>query len=192
MCVYEVSYVWAKYAAGEESGLFFKRTFSVLNHLPAFGGYFFYSSECFCRNALMCSLILAVSAWEKSVKFPFFQGPSSVFCLVPFYSQSSDHFCYSSIHVFLRDCAHDPRCSRGFLNIFWAKLSCTRDEFIHDATWWNFVHALNKCNICFKRFKRHNDRQIISINVNIVWRSIYRCIINRIYIKYTAHCNKGT
>ena len=49
MCVYEVSY------EPNSLRLFFKRTFSVLNHLPAFGGYF-YSSECFCRNALMCSL----------------------------------------------------------------------------------------------------------------------------------------
>ena len=32
--------IWAKFAAGEESGLFFKRTFSVLYHLPPFGGYF--------------------------------------------------------------------------------------------------------------------------------------------------------
>ena len=75
----------------------------------------------------MCSLILAISALEKSVKFPFFQRPSSVFCLVSFYPQSSDHFCYSSIHVFLRDCAHEPRCSRGFLNIYFGP-SCPAPE----------------------------------------------------------------
>ena len=34
------SIIWVKFAAGEEGGLFFKRTFSVHNHLPAFGGYF--------------------------------------------------------------------------------------------------------------------------------------------------------
>ena len=39
----------------------FKCMFSVLNHLPAFGGYF-YGSERFCRNALMPSLILAFYA----------------------------------------------------------------------------------------------------------------------------------
>ena len=32
----------------------------------------------------------------------------------------------------------------------------------------------------------NNDRQIISINVNIIWRSICRYITIRIYIKYVA------
>ena len=32
----------------------------------------------------------------------------------------------------------------------------------------------------------NNDRKIVSINVNIIWRSICRYITIRIYIKYIA------
>ena len=53
--------------------------------------------------------------------------------------------------------------------------------FIFDLLNW-----IEKCNGSqFIHFK-HNDRQIISINVNIIWRSISRCIQDaftiRIYI----------
>ena len=108
--------------------LFFKCTFSVLNHLAAFGGYFFYSSERFCRNALMCSIILASSAWEESVIVPLFQRPSvGCFFLFCFFSIHNRLGLFVSIYcfffflqyVFLRAFA----AREDFLTYFWAKLS---------------------------------------------------------------------
>ena len=48
----------------------------------------------------LCAVSYMPSQLErKASNFPFFQQPSSVFCLVLFYPQSSDHFCYSNIYT---------------------------------------------------------------------------------------------
>ena len=85
----------------------------------------------------------------------FFQQPShSVRFLVPFFPQSSVQFVEIAVFSSVCSCenAHmSIRCSRGFFFIFfWAELSCTQDEFLHDATWGNLKNAtyiLNKNKI---------------------------------------------
>ena len=118
--------------------------------------------------------MLAFSAWEECVTSPFFQRPSvRCFCLFFF---SLSYVLSKIIWPFLlvlysSMCSCETGhmslcCSRGFLNNFFCQVILHHDKFIHDATWWNFVHAMKKdATYVFNgtrliHFKRHKDRQI--------------------------------
>ena len=81
--------------------------------------------------------------------------------------------------------------------------NCHKQKFVNYQNSYhkmvNFVvlNWIEKFNGSWFIHFKHNDRQIISINVNyIIWRSISRCIQDaftiHIYINEIANCNKGT
>ena len=120
----------------------------------------------------LCAVYISRLCLRGALNFTFFSDHLPFFAyFLPYYPRSSDHFCYSSISLYMcsGETAHMSLCcSRGFLIYFGP--SCPASELnsytmqhgeILYMQWKNATYVLNGTR--FILFKRHSGRQIISI-----------------------------
>ena len=96
----------------------FKRTFSVLNHLPAFG--FLFIAVSVFAGMRLCSVYISRLCLRGALNFPFFSATSFHFLLiVPFYPRLTIFVIALAVYMCSGKTSHmSLRCSRGFLIYF--------------------------------------------------------------------------